>query len=246
MSSELPRVLVGCPTCDLKADSLEKYIQGLNTLTYPNLDVVIEDNSPSPDYSKKIKKGGKEWEKNHPGKTFRVIYSGQISPKARARLVHGRNKIREIALKENYDYFFSLEQDVIPPTPIIETLLSRKKEIISGVYLNKKTEKNQNKLVVMGGIYGNDYERQNKIVRSIGLMQLMPSRVMEVAYAGLGCMLISRNALEKAEFRYEEANLACDDVYFCMDLQKQNIPIFLDSSAWCGHHFNDAFKKTEY
>ena len=35
-------------------------------------------------------------------------------PKARDRLVSSRNKIREYALENGYDYFLSLEQDVIP------------------------------------------------------------------------------------------------------------------------------------
>ncbi len=247
VSENMLKILIGCPTHELKADSLTAFFEGLNSLTYTNFDVVLEDNSPTPRYSEKLKTIAKEWETTHPGKTFRVMYSGQVSEKARARLVHGRNLIREIVLKEKYDYFLSLEQDVVPPSDIIERLLAQKKEFISGVYWNKETTtEGKQKLAVMAGIYLNEEEKQKKLVRSIGLMQLLPSRVIEVAYTGLGCALISRKLLEKFPFRYDETQRACDDVYFCMDAEALGEKIFLDSSVWCAHHFNDAFKKTPY
>jgi GT2 family glycosyltransferase len=243
---EKPRVLIGCPTCGLKEDSLEKYIQGINDLTYAHFDVLIEDNSPTKEYSEKIKAFAQTFEKTHQNQTFRVHYSGQISPKARARLVYGRNFIRNVCLKENYDYFFSLEQDVIPPACAIERLLEAKKEVVSGVYLNEDTSQGQKTIRVMGGYYGNEEERKNKMVRHLGIFQLLPSRVFEAAYAGLGCLLISKKALEKVSFRYEEERQACDDMYFCMDLQEKGTLIYLDSSVLCAHYFNDAFKRTEF
>ncbi len=240
-------ILIGTPTCELKADSLQKYFEGINQLTNDNVDVLMEDNSSTPHYAQKLEMMGKEWEKNHPHQTYRVIYSGNTSPKGRQRLVHGRNRIRDICLNEKYDYFFSLEQDIVPPVNGIETLLSRKKDFVSGGYLNKKSMgENKKELNVVAGIYGNETEKQNKIVRQMGFLQLFPSRLMKVAYTGLGCALISRNALETTAFRYEPDKDACDDIYFCMDLQERKIPIYLDSSVLCAHYFNNAFQKTEY
>ena len=106
-----PRVLIGCPTAVIKANALIAYVKGLEALTYPNVDIVIEDNSPTPEYAQHILALGKRWEETHPGHTFRVIHSGHTSPRVRERIVQGRNKLREVALKEKYDYFFSLEQE---------------------------------------------------------------------------------------------------------------------------------------
>ncbi|QQR92308.1 MAG: hypothetical protein IPJ89_04080 [Candidatus Iainarchaeum archaeon] len=244
----LPKILLGCPTHQYKADSLKAYFEGIESLTYPHFDVVLEDNSPTPNYSEKLKQLAKQWEEKHPGRSFRVIYSGETSPKGRARLVHGRNLIRDMVLKENYDYFLSLEQDVVPPTDIIERFLAHQKEFVSGVYWNKElaSPAAQPKLVVMAGTYANDEDKQKKLVRSVGMLQLLPSRLIEVAYTGLGCALISRRLLEKIPFRYDEKQLACDDVYFCLDAEALGEKIYLDSSVWCAHHFNDAFRKTEY
>ena len=74
-NDNLPRILVGCPTAVAKADSLISYFRGLNDLTYPNIDIVIEDNSPTPEYAQHFLALGKEWEARHPGHTCRVIHS---------------------------------------------------------------------------------------------------------------------------------------------------------------------------
>src|SRR3989344_1313055 len=53
---------------------------------------------------------------------------------------------KEYALKEyanavksieynDYDYFFSLEQDVIPGKDVLKKLISHNKEVVSGIYL---------------------------------------------------------------------------------------------------------------
>lgn len=248
VSKNVPKILVGCPTHQYKADALKAFFDGLNSLTYSNFDVVLEDNSPTPNYSEKLKQLAKQWEDKHPGHTFRIIYSGETSEKARARLVHGRNLIRDMVLKEGYDYFLSLEQDIVPPIDIIERLLVHQKSFVSGVYWNKElgSSAQQPKLIVMAGTYANQEERSKKLVRAIGLFQLLPSRLIEVAYTGLGCALISRSLLEKIPFRYDEKQLACDDVYFCLDAEIVGEKIYLDSSVWCAHHFNDAFKKSQY
>ena len=51
-----PRILVGCPTADVKDYCLEKYIKAVKSLTYPNYDVLIVDNSEDNNYLEKIKK----------------------------------------------------------------------------------------------------------------------------------------------------------------------------------------------
>ena len=242
-----PRILVGCPTYYLKEDSLEKYMDGLNRYTYPNFDVIIEDNSPTPEYSEKINVLGKKWEAAHPEHSFRVIYSGQTSPKARERLVNGRNKIREIALKENYDYFLSLEQDVVLPDNGIEQLLAHKKEIMSGTYFTyRETAPKQYALVVVAGKYASPADAQNEIISMLNIFDLLPSRTMELHLVGLGCVLIHRPVLEKVTFRYDPLQAACDDIYFCDDANKQGIKVYLDSGILCAHYFNDAMKKAGF
>ena len=118
-----PRILIGCPTHELKADSLDAYFKGSNSLTYSNFDVIWEDNSPTPAYAKKLKAKAAEFETQHPGKKCTILYSGETSPFARTRLVNGRNQIRALFLQGNYSHFLSLEQDVIPPGILLNACL---------------------------------------------------------------------------------------------------------------------------
>ncbi|MFH0970263.1 MAG: hypothetical protein V1776_02265 [Candidatus Diapherotrites archaeon] len=238
-----PRILVGGPTCYLKHDSLNAFFAGLNALTYPNFDVVLEDNSPAPTYSEKIRTLAQDWEVTHPGRTFRVIYSGETAHYARKRLVNGRNKIRELVVREKYDYFLSLEQDVVPPANVIEALLHTEKDIVGATYYNKTPEKT---LTIMAGTFENEEAKMKNIVRSMGFLELFPTRILNVAYVGLGCTLIARTVLEKVSFRYEEDKLASDDIYFCQDAREKGIETYLHTGMLCTHHFNDAFKQTKY
>jgi hypothetical protein len=244
-----PRILVGCPTCDLKEGSLEQYLQGIDSLTYPAFDVAIEDNSKTITYSQRIMAFGRDWEKRHPGQTFRVIQSGYTSAHARERVVNGRNKIREIALKERYDYFFSLEQDVVPPPAIIENLLNTQKDIVSGVYYTKKFTPTEKKYAFMAGIAAGPVQETEKgkgfAMKPIGIDFLFPTRVAEVMYTGLGCMLIAREALEKTPFRYEPEHSAWDDVFFCIDSRIRGHPTFLHTVMLAAHHYDDAMQKTQ-
>jgi hypothetical protein len=237
-----PHILVGCPTCDLKEDSLEKYIQGLSALTYPHFDVVIEDNSTTPGYSEKIRVLGKEWEKNHPGHSFRVVYSGHLFPRARQRIVHGRNLLREMAWKEKYDYFFSLEQDIVPPPGIIEKLLTHQKDVVGGIYYNRVNLGGKERKTPVLMVYPDNESKKKNVAHWVGFTYLFPSRLVEVACIGLGCVLIHRNILNQFSFRVVDNDVAFDDMHFSIDLKEKNIPIFADTSLMCAHHYNESFK----
>src|SRR3990167_4198770 len=127
-----PKILIGVPTHEVMENSLNEFIESLKKFSYENFEVCIEDNSPSMDYFEKLQKIADEWNNAKPQK-FSVIHS-QPLPKARERIINAMNIFRKKFLDEGFDYFFSLEQDVIPPTNVLETLLSRKEKIISGVY----------------------------------------------------------------------------------------------------------------
>lgn len=245
MTPTHPRILVGCPTHELKADSLDAYVNGISALSYENVDIFIEDNSPTPAYSELIRKKFSNWEQAHPNNTCTVVHTEHSSTHARERLINGRNKIRQAAIEGKYDFFLSLEQDIIPPTDCIERMLANETDICSGVYLNQQTRQDGKHLVVMAGIAAENGS-ENDAVQSIGFLDIFPSRVMNVYYCGLGCVLISRKALEKIIFRYDTKTLASDDIYFAKDAHQNGFTIQLDTGILCKHLFNDAFKKTPY
>lgn len=101
------KILIGCPTAAYKSYCLKEYIKGIKNLTYKNFDVLIVDNSKSNDYYDEIKK------------ELPCVKDNWFES-ARDRIVHSRNLLRKKVLDENYDYFLSLEQDIIPPKILLK------------------------------------------------------------------------------------------------------------------------------
>ena len=162
----------------------------------------------------------------------------------RQRIVDSRNILRDYALKNNYDYFLSLEQDVIPPRDIIPRLLGRNKKIVSGVYfklydvLITNTGKRDGIVqkkgkAIMPVLFGFTKETDKMYV--LRPHEVSGSKFFKVRAAGLGCMLIHRDVLEKVKFRKEEGNEAYDDVLFCGDAYDQGFEIFADTSVKSRH-----------
>ncbi|MBI2107152.1 glycosyltransferase [Candidatus Woesearchaeota archaeon] len=232
-NKKYPKILVGCPTSDSHAYCLDEYIGALFSLDYPFYDILIVDNSEDGEYKKKIEEYG-VW----------VIKSSH-EPSVLKRIVDSRNALRQYVLEKDYDYFLSLEQDVVPPSDVIKRLLEGKQKVSSGLYFgftNKYEFPNiKSGTVVMPVVYklfeNNEKTKEAGLqaLRRFGINEINPPRKVAVRMVGLGCMLIHRDVLEKITFRYEEGKMNTDDRYFSDDVFKLHIPIVLDTSVRCKH-----------
>ena len=208
------KILVGCPTSDYQEYALQEYAEAIKSLTYKNYDHLLVDNSKENSYLKKIKATG-----------LQAIKSTYFES-AKKRILTSRNILRQRVIEKNYDYLLSLEQDIIPPKDIIERLLKSKKEIISAVYFMPK----DNTLIPLLAIdegkekYGYipfEYADKN-------------NHIININYAGLGAILISKKVLEKVKFRTDETP-GFDDWFFCKDAEKEGFKIYADLSIKCKH-----------
>ena len=221
MNKKLPRVLVGCPTSDHKGYALESYAKGIKSLSYGNFDALIVDNSKDDEYIKRIK-------------VMRLpAVKGHYSDFARQRIVDSRNMLRKHALDRNYDYFFSLEQDVVPPSDAIQRLLGHGKDIVSGLYFTYQANNGVNSLIPLL------WKKQGKdSIRFISGQEISANKLIEVAACGLGCVLIHRNVLERIKFRYDKKFEGFDDIWFGYDAFNAGFKIFADTSVRCKHLIN--------
>jgi len=230
-----PKILVGCPTSDHKEYCIEPYIHRLVHLTYPTYDILIVDNSENDSYVQRIKETLKKFTK-HRNITWDVVKDDHL-PHVKDRIVHSRNLIREKALKEGYDYFFSLEQDVIPPPDVIERLLSHDKKVITGIYFKEaamlNTTTRRKEIVPLPIIY-KDVEHKEELAY-IDLDELENNKLLKIVGCGVGCLLIAKDVLKKITFRYDKRFPAFDDMYFCSDLEQQHIPLYADTTIICRH-----------
>lgn len=230
-----PKILIGCPIFEGKEYCFTQFLKGLESLTYENFDICLVDNSKSVDFFKKIKSAASAWNKNHKQFFFveRIPFD---TPLPLDRIVRARNVLRKKVLEGGYDYFFSLEADVVPPVDVIERLLSRKKEIVSGVYFNLVPATNSLVALVYKKI-GVD-EKGRERTQSLTLEELLPSRLIEnLHFTGVGCMLIQASVLKDISFRFETGSRAFDDWWFCEDARKKGFIVNADSSMFCMHYY---------
>jgi hypothetical protein len=228
----------------------EDYIKGLKNLTYQNADILLIDNSKDEKFFEKIKSLG-----------IPVIRSANDYDDPRKKLVECRNILREKVLSGGYDYFFDVDQDVIPPADSIERFLRRDKPVVTGIYFTNLAVGDRDITVpVVYGWFSDEEQKflienkekvRNDSPRLYRAMvennfdftkirkQLMPEDVegdqlILVKLCGTGCLFVHRSVLEKIKFR-ENPGRGFDDMTFCMDLIENKIPLYADTSVKCMH-----------
>lgn len=231
-----PRVLISAPQASAKKYCFEEFIDNVMGFTYPNFDVKLFDNTDDNgmftaymnDYV--IKNHGKH-------ARFEALNSltmhNMKSDSVIEKMARSHNDCRDFTLRLKYDYLLHLETDLFPPKDIIEQLLFHVKPIVSALYY------------VDNGIYRKPMiQRTVKLApRNITSKNFMANEdlcfcdgsVKKVAHAGLGCILISKFALEKVKFRHIDGLNNHPDTYFAEDCAHNRIPIFLDTSIVVRH-----------
>lgn len=226
-----PKVLVGCPTSDHKEYCLADYAAGIKNLTYKKFDVLLVDNSKDDKYEGKIN-----------ALNLPVVRS-PFSEYTKDRVIRARNLLREKVIEGDYDYFLSLEQDVIPPPNIVEGLLRHNKSIVSAVVYHIFPQKQSKEWIEKPLLAVKSQSIQGKLAFLTAKQIENINAIVKVDYCPMGCLLISRKVLEKIKFRYEEFKyktdnpdeVKWDDWCFCEDAQKEGYEIFADLGAECRH-----------
>jgi hypothetical protein len=203
------KLLIGCPTSEHKSYCLDRYAESLKS--FSDCDVLLVDNSKGKDYFNKIK-----------GMNIPVI-KGPWFEGARDRIIASRNILRGKVLDEDYDYLFSLEQDVIANKDDLIKLLSHGKKIVSGVVYNNLPFKDKIKKIAMLFV--------EHPLDHTGLTYLDPDKVdfCRIKGSGLGCILIHRSVLKNIEFRYKGD--AFDDMMFSKDCNDLGFQMYADTAV---------------
>ena len=234
------KILIGCPTCSKYKYCINEWLSRVKEIIKNSknhkIDYLLVDNSKENDFFNQLKKQG-----------VNIIKAPHFE-NIKKTLSESRNILREKTIKENYDYFFSLEQDVIPPLDILEKLLSHKKEIISPYFSkpilvglkDKETGEIKNAVLEFAIIW---LQEKNGIKRALP-QQVQNKGLIKVGGVGLGCILIKKQVLEKIKFRYIENKKAFDDLLFCLDAKNQGYKLFVDTDLKVKHLHIPWNKKT--
>ena len=229
-----PKILVGCPIWNGKDYIIERYVNRLKELDYPNYDILLVDNTRGTKYLERVKK-------------LKVnCVKAKWSSIAKQRIVNSRNVLRDYTLKNNYDYYFSLEEDIIPPKHILKELLSHNKKVVGGWYFITKNP---------AGMDAHGKFKQPCVSREWTMinmrfgfdfcpmdLHMAKNRLMKCYLASMGVLLIHRSVLEKVKFRLIPEIPHADDTWFFYDLDKKGIEVFVDTDLLVPH-FQSSFPK---
>lgn len=239
------KILIGCPTSDHKRYCIQQYLESVKNIDYDNYDFVLVDNSQANDYFRELQSYG-----------VKVVKSPYVEP-ARVRITDSRNLLRKMFLEGDYDYLFSLEQDVVPPKDVLKRLLSHNLPVVSGVYYNIFTNPQRGTQETRPLVWVSPSEqeiediklgkkgqipqqkllsgewRPSEMTAQLSVEEVRLPKLIEARQTGVGCMLIRRNVMEKIQFRHGEGGF--DDVYFCDDVIANGWKVMVDTSVKCEH-----------
>lgn len=143
-----------------------------------------------------------------------------------------RNLIAEWA--KSYDYLFSVDSDIVLPKDVLVKMLSADKDIISGLYIQRKPGQHILEL------YKSFPDRLG--VTNINIEELRGLGIVEIAGCGFGCCLIKGDvfrSLSYPHFYYKSAldhkDTISEDIFFCVKARDNGFKVWCDPSIVCEH-----------
>lgn len=225
-----PKVLLAAPTSFVKDYCFFEWYLNILNFTYPNLDILLVDNSKGKGYAKYLA-------------SYSRIEVMHVEPNGRVTqefITESQNKIREYFLKNDYDYLFSLESDIFPQQPdIIERLMREDVPIITAPYMIGQGRESH----LLISYFVKSWVAQNSVFGMVLPMSysffLMDGGVKDVAQCGIGCTLIKREIMEQFEFRIEKNSPAHSDSFLYSDLYLSGIPAYIHTGCPVEHRNQD-------
>jgi glycosyltransferase involved in cell wall biosynthesis len=166
---------------------------------------------------------------DHVELTFQYFYGYQID--------QIRNLIANWA--EKFDYLFSVDSDIVLPKDSLVRLLSHDKDVVSGVYIQRKP-----------GIEIPEIYRRTSTgaVSNVSMKDILPAGLHPIDACGFGCVLVKSDVIRRIgypQFTYRSAltleQTVSEDVDFCMKAAHHGATLWVDSHVICPHIGNMTF-----
>lgn len=144
-----------------------------------------------------------------------------------------REYFRRLALAEGYDYLYFLGADTIPPSDVLERLVTiaqlKQIHIIGGVYWGRHNAENGRPEGAVAWINEMSQEDQTKAFRDA-------KRLITVDGMGMDCVLIHKEVLNRITWLDWQQN--DDDYPFYDKARELGYKVVLDTSVQCKHYFS--------
>jgi glycosyltransferase involved in cell wall biosynthesis len=223
----LPKVLVATTIYEGKDYIMDRFYKNICSLDYPNYEILLVDNSETNEYKKQLVQRG-----------YKNVVHVARGKHSREGVANALNYIRKYALQNGYDYWLSIECDLIPPKDIIQRLMLHQKTIVGCIYvIGYKDSNGQPPRPCLFGLR----RRQNGELETFNYnpkegFAFFGGGVQRIHGCGLGCTLVKAELLRKLEFWYMDDEIKHSDVYMYMDLHNMGHDVWLDSDIIIPHY----------
>lgn len=164
-------------------------------------------------------------------------------------VARARNRIAEVMLEGGYDYVLMLDNDEVMPKDALVNFLQTEqsfmtRNMVVGYCLARPANKsNQNRRTTVWKFGGNKSFKKEDAYTADELQALKEKGItrVQVRGSGLGCALIHRSVFKRMEYpyfkwtEYKSKEQLSEDLYFCTQFRRHQIPIFVDTRVACGH-----------
>jgi len=224
MKHIFPKVLVCAPQYDGKNYCFEAWAERVKSLTYPNFEVFLADNSKTKDNVELIKSHG-----------FNVKHIDQNPLGAVFTLRDAHNACITYMNENDFEYMLHLETDVFPPLDVIESLLSCRKQICAGTY-DIKQGSNRLAMIQTDEPF-HTFVNKYRVIEMVDQQEpvFFDGKVKKVFHAGLGCILIHSNVFKSVIFEADQDVDVHPDTIFASRCFENDIPIYVDTNICCDH-----------
>jgi FkbM family methyltransferase len=181
--------------------------------------------------------------------TFKAIYDLEVPEEYETtfQFFYGynidqvRNLIAHWIVDGKFDYLFSVDSDISFPSDTLKKLLAHDKDIVTGVYRQRK----DNVVLELYGPNGN--------INLSELQQHQHDKLYPVDGCGFGCVLVKRQVfvdIGYPQFQYHSAidhqHTISEDVDFCRKAKARGYFAYADLTIKCKHHGSTTYEIPAY
>ena len=147
-----------------------------------------------------------------------------------------RNLIAEWG--KGYDYVLCVDSDMILPKETLIKLFNADKDIVTGVYQQRKDDD------VILELYKDTPNGQKNIKPNE-----LEHGLMKVSACGFGCVLVKGNVFNEMKYPHfvyrsaiDHSETYSEDTYFCNEARKNGFEVWADTTIICGHKGTQIYK----
>ncbi len=137
-----------------------------------------------------------------------------------------RNRVVEDAFKDNSDYIFFLDSDMVFPPDSLMRLLNHNKSVVNALAFRRQHPH-------FPAVF--KWNKENFCYETIHYQ--LNSGLTAADATGMACILIKTEVFKKLKkpYYFYDKNLFSSDLSFCRSLNKIDVPIYIDTNLKIGH-----------